>query len=120
MAATDASGSDAVALTAFIPRSSLTTTPPNPSVPLSSSWTMTGEKDAGRRSSIAGSSTCAVMIVATPASIARAERHELDRVEPAAVVLHDGQRLVRIDDRVAVAREVLAAGRHARPPAAHR
>ena len=43
----------------------------------------------------------------------RAERHELDGLEPPPVVLDDGQLLVRVDARVAVSGKVLAAGRDA-------
>ena len=43
----------------------------------------------------------------------RAERHQLDRVEPPAIVIDDRQRLVRIDAGVAVAGKVLAARRDA-------
>ncbi len=49
---------------------------------------------------------------------ARAERHELDRVEAPPIVLDDRQRFVRVDARVAVTGKVLAAGGDASPPAA--
>ena len=74
---------------------------------------MPRENVAGARASSAGTSTCAVMIAATPSATARSERHQLDRVEPPRIVVDHGQGLVRIDGGVAVAGKVLAARGHA-------
>jgi hypothetical protein len=75
--------------------------------------TMRGDKVAGRSSSSDGTSTCAVMMKATPALMAAAKRHALDAPDAIRRVLHEGQLEVRIHRRVAVPREVLAARRDA-------
>ena len=113
IAATVASGNAVSALTAFMPRSSLITTPRKPRALLRTSVTTRDENDATRSRSMAGTITCAVMMAATSASIARAERHELDGVEPSPVVFDHGQRFVRVHARVAVSGKVLAARRDA-------
>ena len=65
---------------------------------------------AGRFSSSAGTKTCAVMIVATPASIAALNGTNSTCAQPLGRMLDQRQFEMRIGAGVAVTREMLAAG----------
>ena len=65
---------------------------------------------AGRSSSSDGTRTCAVMIVATPASIAARNGTNSTRAQPVGRMLDERQLEMRIGARVAVPGKMLAAG----------
>ena len=97
-----------VALIAFISSASVIATPVKPSSPRSTSPS-SAELSVAGSSPISRTRMCAVMIAATPASIAARNGGS---ASPRAVV-DRGQLEVRVLERVAVTREVLGAGRDA-------
>ena len=108
---TSAGGTNDVA--PFMPRSSVMTSPSKRRCSFRKPVTMPRENVAGARASSAGTSTCAVMIAATPSATARLNGTNSTASSRRAIVFDHGQGLVRIDGGVAVAGKVLAARGHA-------
>ena len=111
-ARTAASGMPVSALAPAMSRASLTTTPSKPSSSRSTPITVR-ENVAGRCGSRAETTMCDVMTAATPASTAARKGASSRSCSTSSGHVDAGQAVVRVDHGVAVAGEVLGAGRDA-------
>ena len=115
MAATQASGTGIRAAMAFISMSSVKIRPSKPSSSRNSPCTMSGDSVPGLRFVEGWHQDVTTHQRGDAGGNRRAKRHELDSAEPLGIVLDQRQVVVRVGQRVAMAREVLPTGGDAAP-----